>query len=114
MKEKWLCGPENVATFNAALRERLPAFHALAKELLRVGLINGLRGVSLESLGHGDPKALSALPVAFSSRFCHECIYWHADTVGDSTGIGRCDIKAQPSRLKWPKQNACHHFGEKQ
>lgn len=108
--EKIVCGKENTAFFNAQLRERVPALHALAKELYQHGLIDGLAGATLESIDPISSNEESEPLCASSSRFCRECSHWHADTVGDGTGIGHCDIDAQPTRLKWPQQNACRHF----
>ena len=34
------CGPENAQAFNARLRDELPEFHAFARELHRLGLID--------------------------------------------------------------------------
>ena len=112
--EKMYCGNDNVQAFNRRLRESFPAFHALAKELHQAGLIDGLRGASIESLAPNHTPSSARASSAILVEICAHCAHWHRDTVGDGTGIGRCDINTQPSRLKWPNQNACHHFGEKQ
>lgn len=45
------CGAENIQAFNARLRDELPEFHAFARELHRLGLIDGLRGARIGPVG---------------------------------------------------------------
>lgn len=45
------CTAENVAAFNARLRDELPEAYALAKALHAAGLIDGLRGARIGPSG---------------------------------------------------------------
>lgn len=49
--EPMTCESSNVAEFNAALRALAPEMHALAVELYRRGMIDGLRGAMLGAVG---------------------------------------------------------------
>lgn len=63
------CGPENVQAFNARLRDELPEFHAFARELHRLGLINGLRGARIAPVGGlGQGGVVPVLSDAAESR----------------------------------------------
>jgi len=63
------CGPENVQAFNARLRDELPEFHAFARELHRLGLIDGLRGARIGPVGSlGQGGVVPALSDAAESR----------------------------------------------
>lgn len=110
---KIVCGKDNAAHFNAQLRDRLPAFHALAKELYQHGLINGLAGATLEQCEPTHNPTSDAPHSAASAKICRDCGHWQADSCGDGTGIGHCALNAQPHQLKWPQQTACHHYEER-
>lgn len=56
------CGPENVAEFNAALRNHAPQAFDLARHLHQLGMIDGLRGARL-AIG-GPLPASGGLPLA--------------------------------------------------
>lgn len=63
------CGPENVQAFNARLRDELPEFHAFARELHRLGLIDGLRGARIGPVGGlGQGGVVPVLSDASESR----------------------------------------------
>ena len=63
------CGPENVQAFNARLRDELPEFHAFARELHRLGLIDGLRGARIGPVGGlGQGGVVPVLSDAAESR----------------------------------------------
>lgn len=46
-----ICTPENISEFNATLRRELQEAHALAKALVELGLMEGLRGARIGPLG---------------------------------------------------------------
>jgi len=72
--KKIVCGPENVKAFNGQMKELVPEFHALAKQLHSAGLINGLRGATLELPPFTEQAAIEQ-PKA--SRYCKACGHWH-------------------------------------
>lgn len=51
------CGPENVADFNAALRQHAPEAHDMAKALHKRGLISGLAGARMRPTGADQQAA---------------------------------------------------------
>jgi len=72
--KKIVCGTENVKKFNQQMRELVPEFHALAKQLHAAGLINGLRGATLE-LPPFTEQQTTEQPIA--ARYCKTCGHWH-------------------------------------
>jgi hypothetical protein len=111
--EKIICGEDNAKAFNAALRQRLPLFHDLAKQLYAHGLIDGLSGATLETTSQAKVQSLVAQTGASLGQICRDCQHWQPDTVGDGTGVGQCGIDAQPTKLKWPQQVACDQYNFK-
>jgi predicted hotdog family 3-hydroxylacyl-ACP dehydratase len=107
---KIICGQENVDTFRAEMRAHVPAFYNLAKELYAAGMIEGLRGATIEILPLDETEAVQLEVVAEAIRTCEGCGQWRCDTIGDGSGIGRCLLNARSSVLKWPKQTACEQF----
>ena len=107
--EKIVCGKENVAAFNRQFKAVAPEFHSLAKQLHAAGLINGLRGATLE-IGAIDPKPVIEQPVPEVKKHCEECGQWVRDTIGLGSGIGECSLNSRPTIIKWPQQTACPLF----
>lgn len=105
---KIICGPENVKSFNQQLKAAVPDFHALAKVLYTEGMIDGLRGATLEFNPVLSPVVESAQPQA--TKHCEDCGQWRRDTVGFGQGLGTCLINYRPKLMKWPKQTACEKF----
>jgi hypothetical protein len=110
--KKIICGEENVKAFNGQMRELVPEFHSLAKQLHSAGLINGLRGATLE-IAPLDPQPVIEQPAPEAKKQCQECAQWVRDPIGFGAGIGECLLNSRPSVLKWPKQTACWLFEEK-
>ena len=108
--EKIVCGPENVKAFNRQMKELVPEFHAVAKQLHAAGLINGLRGVTLEIGNFLTPAIVAPQPESEIIRHCQDCRHWVRDTVGFGSGIGSCLLNSRPAVLKWPEQSACVRF----
>jgi hypothetical protein len=47
-------------------------------------------------------------------KYCRDCKYWQCDQVGDKdTGMGKCLIRMRPGVIKWPRQDACEKFEDK-
>lgn len=109
MIAKITCGPENAKEFNAALRAALPEFHALAMDLYKHGLIDGLRGATLQILeGEESVAAEQLAPVA--ANVCGSCRHWARDAIGDGTGIGQCHGGDTRRVLHWPGQTVCRYY----
>ena len=100
-------GPENIKHMQALLRDELPEFHALVKELYQAKMITGLRGLTIET----DPEHEQAAKAVPATQYtCSQCNHWHRDTVGFGAGIGRCDLNIDRIILPWPDQIACRHI----
>ncbi|MGZ4953559.1 MAG: hypothetical protein ACXV8Q_00485 [Methylobacter sp.] len=84
----------------------------MAKQLHSAGLINGLRGATLE-VAPFDPQPVIKQPDPTVKKHCEECGQWVRDTIGFGAGIGECLLNSRPTVIKWPKQTACHLFEEK-
>jgi len=56
MKKEIVCGRENINEFRGALKERFPDFFLLVKELYKAGLIEGLRGAKITTIGHSSKE----------------------------------------------------------
>lgn len=50
------CTADNAREFNAALRERLPELHAMAKAFHERGMLPGLRGATLRDNATADER----------------------------------------------------------
>lgn len=70
---KIVCGKENINEFNRQFKAVAPEFHALAKELHASGLIDGLRGATLE-FGDFSVTEPTEQPAA---SYCKACRHWH-------------------------------------
>ena len=112
-KIKLTCGPDNVDAFRTEMKAHCPDFYDLAGELYKRGLLTGLRGATIEIGITDQPEQPEQHTEPEIDRECQECAYWHRDTAGNGTGIGKCAIDSQTRLLKWPKQNACWKFEEK-
>jgi hypothetical protein len=106
---KIVCGKENVADFNRQFKAVAPEFYNLAKQLHTDGLINGLRGATLE-FGPFEEQPIIEQPAPTTPKHCEECGQWVRDTIGFGAGIGECLLNSRPALLKWPKQTACDRF----
>jgi hypothetical protein len=111
--KKIVCGGENVKEFNAALRQHLPEFHAQVKALYQAGLIPGLAGATLE-FAPFDAGEIKTQAPTLVENFCRDCRHFQRDTIGFGDGLGQCAVGGHKNKLKWPGQDACHLFGEKQ
>ena len=59
-----VCHPENVTQFNADLRETLPEAHALAREMHKRGMIDGLRGARIADKAAAEAETgVAVMPV---------------------------------------------------
>lgn len=110
--KKIVCGKENINSFNREFKAVAPGFHDLAKQLHAAGLIDGLRGVTLEV---GDFSLqpvidLQPKPEAEAAKQCQDCGHWVRDSIGFGAGIGECLLNSRPTLLKWPEQAACDLF----
>jgi hypothetical protein len=111
-----VCGEENAAGFNAALRETCPDFHRLAADLFKSGLITGLRrarltiGTAEEMAELAEKETAKGVVLLTVRKTCDGCKYWRRDQVGYGEGVGGCAIGGLPNKLKWPKQTACREF----
>lgn len=101
-----------MADFNRQMKAVAPEFHFLAKQLHAAGLINGLRGATLE-IGPFDEQPVIEQPAPAVKKHCEECGQWVRDTIGFGAGIGECLLNSRPTVIKWPKQTACWLFEEK-
>lgn len=109
--KKIICGEENVKAFQAELRQHLPGFHSLAKDLYQSGLIVGLRGATIEPIDKQSHQQNNIEPAAQEKTpCCAECEHWRRDKIGDGTGVGLCLLNIQPTILKWPGTNSCNKF----
>lgn len=63
-----VCTPETLREFNATLRAELPEAHALAKELVALGLMEGLRGARIGPVGGFEAGAVPILSDATEKR----------------------------------------------
>lgn len=69
-----MCGPDNVADFNRQMKALVPEFYDLAKQLHAAGLIDGLRGATLELPPFTEQPATEQLQ---APRYCKACGHWH-------------------------------------
>lgn len=60
-----ICDEENVPSFRHTLKKHAPEAYALASDLYRLGMIDGLRGAALAPCPPGLP-ARRAVPVTLS------------------------------------------------
>ncbi len=79
-----LCEPDNARAFNAAARQHLPGFHALAKALHQRGMVAGLRGATLRDTAtadahHARTAHLRAQPVTSNASVEADLRQWYAD-----------------------------------
>lgn len=103
-EEVILCGPDNLKDFTARLKQDVPDFYPVIKELYDAGMMPGLRGARL--IIH--PASLPVETTEAPHYTCRQCRHWSRDTHGDGTGIGQCQINSRPASLKWPGQIACN------
>jgi len=110
--QKKVCGKENVAEFRDELKTAAPEFYALAKDLYAAGLIDGLRGATLEIGPFSEQPLIEVKGKDGKALYCKNCGHWQRDTIGDGTGIGNCLLNVRPSQPKWPRQAACEQIQE--
>jgi hypothetical protein len=110
--QKKVCGSENIKEFRAELKAAAPEFYALAKDLFTSGLIDGLRGATLEIGPFSEQPLIEVKGKDGKALYCKNCGHWQRDTVGDGTGIGVCLLNVRPSQIKWPRQAACEQVQE--
>lgn len=110
--QKKVSGKENVAEFRDELKAAAPEFYALAKDLYATGLIDGLRGATLEIGPFSEQLPIEVKGKDGKALYCKNCGHWQRDTIGDGTGIGNCLLNVRPSQLKWPRQAACEQIQE--
>lgn len=79
-----VCHPENVAQFNAELRETLPEAHELAREMHKRGMVDGMRGARISGKSaHDTATGVAVMPVlgaAAESRLAD--LWWARDHGG--------------------------------
>ncbi|MDD5271383.1 MAG: hypothetical protein PHU14_01565 [Methylovulum sp.] len=109
MMEKIICGEDNVKSFNGLLRQHAPEFHALAKLLHQAGLIDGLRGATLELAPFTEPPKADHPQPPENTAICQQCRHFQPDQVGDGTGAGNCGQNARKAPV-WPNTPACKDF----
>ncbi len=109
-----VCGPENIKTFNQRLKDDVPEFFMLVKRLHKEGMIDGLRGATIEST-NANPKEITKTPhnaIDAAEIQCRHCAEFVADKIGDGNGIGQCKLGVWTRRSKWARTGACHQFKE--
>ncbi|MDO9105206.1 MAG: hypothetical protein Q7U57_09625 [Methylovulum sp.] len=79
----------------------------MAKELHRHGMIDGLRGLSIELTGRENPQEQDQHRQEQTE--CRQCRYFLKDLIGDGTGIGKCAKNAWKTVL-WPNTAACQDY----
>lgn len=102
--EEILCGPDNLRSFTARLKQAVPGFYPVIKELYEGGMLPGLRGARL--IIH--PASLPDEKTEAPQYTCQHCRHWTRDTRGDGTGIGQCLLNSRQELLKWPGQMSCN------
>jgi len=108
-----ICGPDNVKNFNQRLKSGFPEFFDLVKVLHKEGMIDGLRGATIESIEAGQLGTTTekAAPLPPETKHCRQCLSFIVDTIGDGYS-GRCRINVRPGHSKWAGTNACEEFKE--
>lgn len=102
-EEKLICGEDNQAFFRQKLREVLPGFLPILKDLFDAGMIPGLRGTELVINPAPKPEAKPNDDEAA----CGDCRHYIRDTIGFGEGLGKCGLSLRPTLLKWPGTQAC-------
>jgi hypothetical protein len=102
-EERLICGEDNLPYFRQRLREYLPGFLPVLKELFEADMIPGLRGAELVI----HPAAKAVEKTDDQQAACRDCRHYVRDTIGFGEGIGQCLLKLRPSLLKWPGTQAC-------
>lgn len=108
--EKIVCGKENLEAFTGLLKELVPEFYTLAKALYKNGMIQGLRGATLETGYRVEPIHTVEAVAQEGCVHCEDCRHWQRDDIGAGLGLGCCPKNAMPSLLKWPKTPSCPNF----
>lgn len=79
-----VCEADNVAQFNAAMRQHAPAAHALAGAFFRLGMIDGLAGASIRSTQAAQAREKAtedkrAIPVLGGASVERSLRQWYDD-----------------------------------
>jgi len=106
-KMKVQCSENNVLSFNGLLREHLPEVRPVIKQLLRAGMITGIRGMFLEIKTEDNQDIIKS---DIAMKKCKECKCFTKDAIGDGSGIGQCGVNRFPNRLIWPNSEGCIQY----
>lgn len=105
---KITCGPENIQSFNQKMREVVPEFHALAKQLHSAGLIKGLAGATLDFTIVDIEPLEDRQPLPHEGKQCAECASWQRLDAASKSGY--CLGTPGYICIKKAKNSACCRF----
>ncbi len=106
-----MCGKDNVKAFNRLLKEKVPDFVPVIKALYQAGMIDGLRGATIEPMPRKNKAEIKPKAVE-SKKVCRDCRFFIKDAQGDGLGAGFCRVIAERWETVRPMTDACEYRQE--